>query len=401
MDYDPRRVPPAGGTASPYGTPPGGYPSAGGPPAYPYGMPASFIPPADNQKPILVTAARPLTAAQYRRMLEQVRSKPLWLPWLLFGVCALFFVAAVMAFRLYPKNWQAAAFLVLNCLALCGAGVYVLVLKRRRAARINKLSTCLAASDTQTGKIELYGNRAVWYTTHGKTVLPFGEVDVLYETPDMVGISGAGQFIAWKAEDLSPEEARLLLTCLTYTIRPGCYRRIGALTPWLPSPLMPPEDRRPETVWLSVPVEKPAAVPFASFMARQLCRQAAALAPLWVLAAGLLAIYRFITPDLMLDMAIYLGLLALLALGLLVAVNGLLYAAGKTQPADALAPDEYRFLPDGLLIRSGENERFIDKRYIRPVAEKQGVRLCSPWGDFRILWSQTAEPERLKTILSL
>lgn len=410
MDYDPRLYPNGQRSAPYYGQPGsapyGGYPPTGQPSGYPYGgsgVPPyqPFVPPTDNHKPLLVTVSRPLNALQYQRMLRQTHNGRMLVPWILFGLSTILFFVVVMAFRLYTKNWQTLVFLLVNFIGFCGAGVNLLLRLRANNATIRQQAEALVVGNAGEGKIEVYGNRVVSYTAHAKTTLYYSQVEALTETPDMVGISGEGKFVAWRAQDLSPGEARLLLTCLTYYIRPGCYRRSGALMPMQPQPSQPPEESAAETVWLTVETGDGVPLSFGAFLGRILRRQAGALYPLWILLAGILAIYQFVTPHLLMDMAMYIGLVGLGGAGLLIVVDGLLFALGRTRPADEEETDALVFIPDGLIVRRGEDARFIDKRFIQPRAGKKGVTLRTPWGDYRIPWGHTDRDNTLKAILSL
>ena len=264
MENDPRWQPPMN---EPYVSP-----GAGRPPAYaPYQRPAPppvygppqpayrpFVPPADNSCPMTATVCHRLNASQYDRVHRRTekRALPVGLAIAAAVALLLFGYNAAVPFQLYTRDWQTLLFIGLEFLCLCAVvGMIPLLLHRRTVWRAKHFAAYMD-SEPEESVIELYGDRAVQVSARGKTVIDYRLADFLLESADLIVLGGQGQVIAWRAEDMDPAGAQLVLACLTYMVRPAYFRRDGMFTPWLRQPLPVPVFSGGEEVWMTVSVDE-------------------------------------------------------------------------------------------------------------------------------------------------
>ena len=405
MENDPRWQPPMNG---PYVSP-----GAGRPPAYaPYQRPAPppvygppqpayrpFVPPADNSCPMTATVCHRLNASQYDRVHRRTekRALPVGLAIAAAVALLLFGYNAAVPFQLYTRDWQTLLFIGLEFLCLCAAvGMIPLLLHRRTVWRAKQFAAYMD-SEPEESVIELYGDRAVQVSARGKTVIDYRLADFLLESADLIVLGGQGQVIAWRAEDMDPAGAQLVLACLTYMVRPAYFRRDGMFTPWLRQPLPVPVFSGGKEVWMTVSVDEEELQSFGGLYRQTMAGRFPYVLPVLLLLAGQLAMVFFLTPSILLDWAIYTGIVLAGAAGLSLLICGLLHTMG----AAGTRTVQLAFTPSGLALRRGETVSFIDRRHIRAREVRKGVRLQTPFGRLEIPWHCVDSPATLKSILSL
>lgn len=362
-----------------YGGQPG---AADAPPGYGYTPPA---PPPDPSKPLLVTAARRMNAAQYARAAKLLGTGGRQTAgWLLFLLSAGFFVYLLYRFLIYPKD--AAAYLFLGAvflaflLALAG-------LLRFSAARTKKASaslSCYMDSEPEMGVRRLYTDRAEALTSRGLQTVFFQQATLLFEDTDLLILASPENAVVWRAEDMTPYDAHRLLSCLTCVVNPAFYRRRGMFRPWLPAPLpLPPLEQEPP-VWLTLDIREGTAGAFGDFAGETARSLWMPLVSLALLIAGEQAIDRKLSASLLADFLVYAGLIAAAMAALVLLVCGLLYLSGRGKEE----PIRFLFTPDGLAVRQKQSVRFYDRRHIRIRANKRRVRLDTPDGPYFLPWAE-------------
>lgn len=181
--------------------------------------------------------------------------------------------------------------------------------------------------------IELYGDRAVQVSAKGKTVIHYRQADFLLESADLIVLGGQGKAIAWRAEDMEPAGAQLVLSCLTWAVRPGYFRRDGMFTPWAAAAAawcrFFPAGKR---FGLTATLAQEDMQSFGGLCRRVIAGRLPYFLPALLLLAGQLAMALFLTPYILLDFAIYTGVVLAVTAGLGLVGCGVLYtvmAAGS------------------------------------------------------------------------
>lgn len=219
----------------------------------------------------------------------------------------------------------------------------------------------------------------------------------MLESADLIVLGGQGKAIAWRAEDMEPAGAQLVLSCLTWAVRPGYFRRDGMFTPWLRQPLPVPVFSGREEVWLTATLAQEDMQSFGGLCRRVIAGRLPYFLPALLLLAGQLAMALFLTPYILLDFAIYTGVVLAVTAGLGLVGCGVLY----TVMAAGSRTVQLAFTPTGLALCRGETVAFIDRRHIQARTLRRGVRLQTPFGSLEIPWHCVESPATLKSILSL
>lgn len=359
-------------------------------PASGYGYPPAYAPPSapppDPSKPLLVTAARRMNAGQYARAARQLDgSGRQTAGWLLFLLSACFFGYLLFRFLIYPKDAAAYLFLGAEVVAFALSVVGLVRLSTARSRKTAAAFSCYMDSEPEIGVRRLYLDRAEALTSRGLQTVAFQQATLLLEDTDLLILASPESTIVWRAEDLTPYDAQLLLSCLTGVIHPSLYRRRGLFRPWLPAPLpLPPLEKEPP-VWLTLDIRNGTEGTFgdlAGEAARSLWLPLLALA---LLIAGEQAIDRKMSVSLLADFMAYTGLIAVAMAAVLLLVCGVLCLSAAHKKGESI---RFLFTPEGLAVRRKTSVRFYDRRHIRIRANKRRVRLDTPDGPYFLPWTE-------------
>lgn len=140
-------------------------------------------------------------------------------------------------------------------------------------------------------------------------------------------------------------------------VRPAYFRRDGMFTPWLRQPLPVPVFSGGEEVWMTVSVDEEELQSFGGLYRQTMAGRFPYVLPVLLLLAGQLAMVFFLTPSILLDWAIYTGIVLAGAAGLSLLICGLLHTMG----AAGTRTVQLAFTPSGLALRRGETVSFIDR----------------------------------------
>lgn len=369
-------------------------------PYAPFAIPAAMPPQQqDTTKPLAVMARRRMSREEFRRIQTMDGG----------GKTAFFILAAILAilfgiisiFYAGETGDRVGLWLTVGLSALAGIGLILYPIWRHIYKRrvIDRVYACQQDDADEDMVTEIYADRIESIYSRGRSVVYFQKA-VMYETADMLVLTGDGASIVFRASDITPEQLQVLYGIMLPRLMPGNRKNRGGY--FFPRGVMPlpiPHIENRDKVLLSfvVPEEK-------EDTGYEIRSSFVKMLPFYLPLFTVVALYSAnniaISPSLIVDIG--LNMLMFWVLGMLILL-GVIAAAvrlgqsrrKKTDPSAA-----YAFTRDGMARRWAGGTIFVPRAYIKGICKKKGVSLMTPYGRYYIEWQDVADKDLLRAILN-
>lgn len=369
-------------------------------PYMPYAVPASMRPvQQDTTKPLAVLARRRMSREEYHRLYAMHDG----------GKTAIFIIAAILAilfsiiaiFYAGETGDRVGLWLTVGLSALSGIALLLYPIWRHVCTRrmVDRIYACQEDTQDEEMVTEIYADRIESIYSRGRSVVYYHLAD-LYETADMLVLTGDGASITFRAADITPQQLQILYAVMLPRLRPGSRKnRGGSFFPRGITPLPLPQIVYKDKVLLSFVVgaeKQETGHAIVSSFVRMLPFYLPLFTVIALYSANNIAISPSLTLDIGLNMLIY------WVIGMLVLLGGAALAVKKgqnsTRHADPTAA--YAFTRDGMARRWAGGTIFVPRAYLKGVCKKKGIRLRTPYGDFYIDWQDVPDKDLLRAILN-
>lgn len=353
--------------------------------------------PNEAERPAIVVACRPLSAAQYQTISRLERKIPrfLWVT-VIFLLGAMALNAAGYAAMSGGESGSGIAMATLWILALIAGGFYWFIQYRERKTLRQLAERGLLGENSAEQVVELYGEYLVALTPHSRTVIRYDQATALWETPTLLVLFSENAAVAWQAEDCTPYDGTLLKAYLKERIPASAYHQKGVFWPCLSYPLPLPILRSTDQ-----PVMACTHVPrFSTKLWNEgwfpVCNKAL---PVWFAVSAVIGVFmtsaywwdapllRLFAPWFLASFFLVCPLLSLLFVFL---------QQGEAVRALHRAPNGGRktvwLTRDGVCVEEGANLLFVPRQALSPRYKKWGALVLLPSGALTIPWDQIPDP---------
>lgn len=304
--------------------------------------------------------------------------------WLMVSLVTLLGILAVSSFgiaAMYVGAVEAAFIGAMAVVALILA-IYGYRVNAAQQENVQRQRWKLYAAATDGGLTTVfYSDRVEQTSPRGREVVRFSPATRFTEYEDMLVLEDGDCRVALKADDLTPEQAQAVYERICTVVSPARQFAVGRFYATRTEPAPPPFPTEPAMVFDRIAATHTAA------------RENSGLW-WWVTAAclvmaGLLTVLFSVTPYFLLDYPIFLAALTIPALG----------ATLLWRPRAASTSVTLIVTGEGLVVSTGECERFVAASDVIARRTDNGARLFTPAGNFVFPWNATQNRQQIEWML--